>query len=101
MDDPMSAHPAAKATTKSNDRVKQAPLLKPLYLELDAVSFIVGLAIATIQRLVRDGSFPKPRQLSNRRVAWLFREIEEWAEQRPISDLPPPSNTSRTKIDER
>lgn len=94
----MSATPAVNAATKSGDRVKKAPILKPLYLELDAVSFVVGLAIATIQRLVRDGSFPKPRQLSNRRIAWLTREVEEWAEQRPISDLHPPPNTSRDGI---
>ncbi|MFJ1471567.1 helix-turn-helix transcriptional regulator [Massilia orientalis] len=53
--------------------------------------------MATIQRLVRTGSFPRPRQLSDRRVAWLVREIEEWAEGRPTSDLPPPLNTSKQK----
>jgi prophage regulatory protein len=68
-----------------------------LYLELAAVSATVCLAVASIQRLVGMGSFPKPRQLSDRRVAWLVREVEEWAEGRPMSDLPPPSNTSRQK----
>ncbi|WP_084416302.1 helix-turn-helix transcriptional regulator [Massilia alkalitolerans] len=69
--------------------------MKPLYLELEAVAGVVALAATTVQRLVRQGEFPKPRQLSGRRVAWLVREVEEWAEQRPVSDLPPPSNTSR------
>lgn len=69
--------------------------MKPLYLELEAVAGAVALAASTVQRLVREGNFPKPRQLSGRRVAWLVREIEDWAEGRPISDLPPPGNTSR------
>ena len=67
--------------------------MKPLYLELEAVAGTVALAASTVQRLVRENAFPKPRQLSGRRVAWLVREIEEWAEARPVSDLPPPPNT--------
>lgn len=69
--------------------------MKPIYLELDAVAGAVALASSTVQRLVREGAFPKPRQLSGRRVAWLVREIEEWAEARPVSKLLPPANTSR------
>ncbi|MDN4039908.1 AlpA family phage regulatory protein [Massilia sp. YIM B02443] len=48
-----------------------------------------------MKRLVREGNFPKPRQLSGRRVVWLVREIQDWAEARPISDLSPPANTNR------
>lgn len=68
--------------------------MKPIYLDLPEVSAVTTLATATIQKLVREEAFPKPRQLSGRRVAWLVREVEEWAEQRPISDLPPPKNTA-------
>lgn len=64
-----------------------------IYLELEAVADAVSLATATIQRLVREGAFPRPRQLSGRRVGWLVREVEEWAEQRPVADLAPPENT--------
>ena len=71
--------------------------LKPIYLELPAVASTVTLAEATIQKLVREGAFPAPRQLSGRRVGWLVREIEEWAENRPVSDLPPPPNTGKRK----
>lgn len=71
--------------------------MKPIYLELPAVSQAVSLAEATIQREVRDGNFPAPRQISGRRVGWLVREVEEWAESRPKSELPPPKNTGRRK----
>lgn len=75
---------------------KRAPLLmKPFYLDLPAVSAAVSLSETSVQKLVREEKFPKPRVISGRRVAWLTSEVEEWAETRPISDLPPPPNTSR------
>jgi len=48
-----------------------------------------------VQALVRAGEFPPPRKISSRRVGWLLREVEEWAEARPVSDLLPPANTGR------
>lgn len=71
--------------------------MKPIYLELEAVAGAVALAASTVQRLVREGTFPKPRQLSGRRVAWLVREIEDWAENRPVSNILPPPNTARLR----
>lgn len=72
--------------------------MKPIYLNLEAVAGAVALSEAQIQKLVREGTFPKPRLLSSRRVGWLVREVEEWAEGRPVSDLLPPPNTdSRRK----
>lgn len=71
--------------------------MKPIYVDLPSVAGLVTLATATIQRMVREGVFPKPRQLSANRVAWLLREVEEWAEERPVSDISPPANTSRQK----
>lgn len=69
--------------------------MTPLYLDLPGVAAAVALAETTIQREVREGKFPAPRQLSGRRVGWLVREVEEWAENRPVSELAPPKNTSR------
>lgn len=71
--------------------------MKPIYVDLPGVASLVTLATATIQRMVREGLFPKPRQLSANRVAWLLREVEEWAEERPVSEIAPPANTSRQK----
>ncbi|AQQ34563.1 helix-turn-helix transcriptional regulator [Burkholderia cenocepacia] len=67
--------------------------MKPLYLDLPAVAIALSLSEATVQKLVRESKFPKPRLLSNRRVAWLTREVEAWAEACPESDLAPPPNT--------
>ncbi|MEM5387292.1 AlpA family phage regulatory protein [Paraburkholderia phymatum] len=67
--------------------------MKPLYLDLPAVAAAVALSETSVQKLVRENQFPKPRMLSGRRVAWLTREVEAWAEERPVSDLLPPPNT--------
>ncbi|CAL94666.1 helix-turn-helix transcriptional regulator [Azoarcus olearius] len=71
--------------------------LKRIFLDLPAVAEVVALSESTVQELVRLGQFPLPRQTSGRRVGWLVREVEEWAESRPASTLPPPANTGAKK----
>jgi len=68
-----------------------------LYLDLPEVALTVALSESAVQRLVREKGFPQPRELSPRRVGWLYREVEEWAEQRPIADNLPPANTGAKK----
>ena len=73
---------------------KRQSVLRPIMIDLEAVSEVTGLSESTIQSLIRADEFPKPRRASARRTCWLLREIEEWAESRPVSDLLPPSNTA-------
>lgn len=68
-----------------------------IYLVLEDVAETLSISESTVQKLVREGEFPKPRLLSGRRVGWLRREIEKWAEERPVADLPPPPNTGAKK----
>ncbi|NMF98434.1 AlpA family phage regulatory protein [Aromatoleum toluolicum] len=77
--------------------MSKAAAIKPIYVDLPTVAGIVALSATTVQELVRQGQFPGPRQLSGRRVAWLVREVEEWAESRPASNLLPPPNTGAKK----
>lgn len=74
-----------------------AKKVAPIFLDLPAVVQAVALSESTVQELVRQGQFPPPRQLSGRRVGWLVRELEAWAESRPVSNLPPPHNTAAPK----
>ena len=71
--------------------------VKPAYLDREQTAAFVAMSESTLLSLVRQGEFPKPRQLSKQRTAWLLREVEEWAEQRPVSDLPPPPNAGQRK----
>ncbi len=66
--------------------------MKPIFLDLDATAATVALSTGNVQKLVREGNFPKPRALSPRRVGWLVTELEAWALSRALADmLPPPS----------
>lgn len=76
--------------------LKKIPVT-PIFLDLPTVSEVIAMSTAAIERLERDGNFPKRRQLSGRRVGWLMREVQEWAESRPVSQLPPPPNTCAPK----
>ena len=68
-------------------------VVEPLFIPRERLSAITSLSVSTIEAMIRAGKFPKPRQTSGRRVAWLLRELREWAESRPVSDLPPALNT--------
>jgi prophage regulatory protein len=72
--------------------------MKPIFLSLPQVAEVLTLSTATIQKMVREKQFPLPRKLSSCRVGWLLREVEAWAEDRPVSDLPPPPNTGSRKV---
>lgn len=72
-------------------------MVQPIFLDLPTVAQVVALSTATVERLEREGQFPKRRQLSGQRVGWLVREVQEWAESRPVSNLPPPPNTGASK----
>lgn len=76
---------AEKPARANRDHARIPPLVCPL----DQAPAVVGIAQTTIDQLEARGQFPKRRQLSGRRVGYLMRELEEWAETRPASDLLP------------
>lgn len=67
--------------------------LKPAALDLETAAQFVSLSPSAVERLVRQGEFPKPRQLSGRRVGYIVTEIEEWLHNRPVSEQLPPPNS--------
>lgn len=71
--------------------------IKKIYVDLQEVAEILSLGETTVQKMVTRSEFPAPRMLTGRRVGWLVREVEEWAENRPVSNLPPPANTGARK----
>ncbi len=75
--------------------------IKPAYLDRDQAAAFVSLSDTTIEQMVRTGAFPKPRQLSPKRVGWKVTELEEWCDSRPVSNLPPPRNTGRSGATEQ
>lgn len=67
--------------------------MRPILVDLEAASKLTGLSESTIQGLIRNNDFPKPRKGSDRRALYLTRELEEWAENRPIAEFLPPPKT--------
>ena len=55
---------------------KKIPIT-PIFMDRPTVAQVVALSTATIER--------------------LEREVQEWAESRPVSSLPPPPNTGAPK----
>lgn len=69
--------------------------LRPIMIDITGVTEFTGLSKTTIFDLISKDDFPNPRKVSPRGARWLVREIDEWAESRPISDILPPPNTGR------
>lgn len=88
-------------TTQLSKRTRAAGVaalsVDPILVDRRVAAALVALSEPTLERLVREGSFPAPRKVSNGRVAWLMAELRAWGEARPKSDLPPPRNTSTPK----
>ena len=56
--------------------------LNKLILRESELVEIIGVSCQTIRRWVKAGTFPKPIQLSERRIGWEFAAIKEWLEKR-------------------
>ena len=63
--------------------------IQPIIVKKDVAAAIVALSESTIDNLEEAGDFPKRRKISTSSVGYLVRELEEWAESRPVSDLLP------------
>ena len=68
-----------------------------LYFEKSELPGVTTLSETTIDEEIRQGRFPKPRQLAGRRVGYFVDDIMEWARSRPVSNQPPPPNTGARK----
>jgi len=57
----------------------------PLILRKSEVISLTGLSCSTIDRLERDGAFPRRRQIGPMAVGWLASELDEWANNLPVA----------------
>jgi prophage regulatory protein len=66
--------------------------MKPAYLDRESAAAYVSLSVPSMERMTARGEFPAARQLSEKRVGWLVRELDEWSESRPVSSNLPVAN---------
>lgn len=72
--------------SKQTITIIQAP---PLLVDRDHAAAALGVSDSTVESLVREGQLPPPRRISKGRTGWLWRELQEFAESRPVSDAAP------------
>lgn len=66
--------------------------LFPIIVDRDTTATLVGLSPSNIDLQVKAKTFPAPRMISKNRVGWRLADLQEWAQNLPVSDiLPPPS----------
>ena len=65
--------------------------MSPKILNVKQTSKTTGLSPVTIWRKEKAGEFPIRRQLGSRRVGWLTREVDEWIEATPESQITSPN----------
>lgn len=71
---------------------KSAPTIiqaAPLMVDREQAALALSIGDSTLEDLVRKGDLPPPRRISAGRTGWLWRELQEFAESRPISDAAP------------
>lgn len=61
----------------------------PILVDREQAAHALGISERTLENLVAAGDLPPPRKISKQRVGWLWRELQDFAESRPVSDLPP------------
>ncbi|WP_235538366.1 AlpA family transcriptional regulator [Pelomonas sp. Root1444] len=72
--------------SKANSTIIQAP---PLMVDRHHAAAALGVSDGTVESLVRSGDLPPPRRISPGRTGWLWRELQEFAETRPVSNALP------------
>lgn len=66
-------------------------------IPFSVVRHLTALSRSTIWRLERQGSFPKRRRISHRRVAWASVEVRDWAHARSSDGCSPGDRPERAR----
>lgn len=68
-----------------------------IFMDLDEVVAALSISRSGVRRMLREDDFPKPRELTPRRIGWLVEEVQEWARNRPAADMLPPPNRGQRR----
>ena len=55
------------------------------YLKKQEVLDITGLSCGSLRNLLKRDEFPRPRQITPRRIGYLDADVYEWMESRPAT----------------
>lgn|SRR6185503_4488123 len=74
------------APPKKRRPIEPSPVIlgeDPLIRRSD-VELLTGMSESTLRRRVREGAFPRPRQIGKKAYRWSLSEVVEWTESRPV-----------------
>ena len=55
------------------------------FLNIKEVSELLGISVSTINRLIKRGDFPQKIKISQKRMIFMKREIDEWIKSKKIT----------------
>ena len=61
--------------------------MEQVFLSYKDIQNKLGKSRSTIARWVKDGLFPKPRQIAPQEVGWLQRDIDQWIDALPLKSI--------------
>lgn len=67
-------------------------MITPAVLDKPTAAQYLSLGVRLFEQSVQKGLIPKPIQLAGRRVGWLRKDLDRWAESRPVSSNLPVMN---------
>ena len=56
------------------------------FLTIKEVSELLGISVSTINRLIKNGDFPPKIKISQIRIVFMKREIDEWINSKKINN---------------
>ena len=59
---------------------------EPLLVSASDLQYFIGLSKSKAYDLLKQGQFPNPVRVSDRRVAWRLADLKAWVEQLPIQE---------------
>lgn len=60
--------------------------IEPILVNLAGAAALCSVSESLIEKLVRNGQFPRPLQVSKGAVRFLRRDILAWAESLPVTE---------------
>jgi len=64
---------------------RSEPLSEVRLLTFKDVQRITGMSRSTIYRQIKTGAFPKPKLISERKVAFYRQDLESWLDERKFA----------------
>ena len=64
--------------------MSEVPQSTQRLIRLPEVKLRTGLGRSSIYRKMADGSFPQPRKVGERAVAWHLSDIDDWIDNLPL-----------------